>query len=35
MAAWAGPGALWQHLLVLAAYTVVGGLAAARLFRWE
>lgn len=35
MAAWAGQGALWQHLAVLAAYTVLGGLLAARLFRWE
>jgi ABC-2 type transport system permease protein len=25
----------WQQLLILAAYTVVAGLAAARLFRWE
>ncbi|MFG1808014.1 ABC transporter permease [Streptomyces sp. NPDC049040] len=35
MAAWAGQGALWHHLAVLAAYTVLGGLLAARLFRWE
>lgn len=35
MAAWDGRGALWQHLAVLAAYTVLGGLLAARLFRWE
>jgi ABC-2 type transport system permease protein len=35
MDAWAGEGRLWQHLLVLAGYTLVGGLAAARLFRWE
>ncbi|WUH95400.1 ABC transporter permease [Streptomyces sp. NBC_00433] len=35
MAAWDGRGALWQHLAVLAAYTVVGSLLAARLFRWE
>ena len=34
-AAWAGQGALWQHLLVLAAYTVLGSLVAARVFRWE
>ena len=33
--AWAGEGRLWQHLLVLAGYTLVGGLAAAKLFRWE
>ncbi|WP_329181899.1 ABC transporter permease [Streptomyces sp. NBC_01477] len=35
MAAWDGRGALWQHLAVLAAYTVLGGVLAARLFRWE
>jgi ABC-2 type transport system permease protein len=35
MAAWAGEGALWQHLTVLAAYTVLGSLVAARVFRWE
>jgi ABC-2 type transport system permease protein len=34
-AAWSGQGQLWQHLLVLAGYTVVGGLLAARTFRWE
>jgi ABC-2 type transport system permease protein len=34
-AAWSGQGQLWQHLLVLAGYTVVGGLLAARIFRWE
>jgi ABC-2 type transport system permease protein len=34
-AAWAGHGQLWQHLLVLAGYTVVAGLLAARTFRWE
>jgi ABC-2 type transport system permease protein len=33
--AWAGQGALWQHLVVLAGYTVVGSTVAARLFRWE
>jgi ABC-2 type transport system permease protein len=32
---WSGTGAAWQHLLVLAAYTVVGALAAARVFKWE
>lgn len=35
MDAWSGTGALWQHLAVLAGYTVVGGLASAKLFRWE
>ncbi len=35
MSVWAGTGALWQHLVVLAGYTVVGGLASANLFRWE
>jgi ABC-type polysaccharide/polyol phosphate export permease len=25
---------LWQNLLVVTVYTVVGGLVAARLFRW-
>lgn len=35
MAAWSGQGALWQHLLVLAGYTVLGSLVAARVFRWE
>jgi ABC-2 type transport system permease protein len=35
MDSWAGQGALWQHLAVLAGYTVVGGFAAAKLFRWE
>ncbi|WP_433887660.1 ABC transporter permease [Streptomyces sp. CA-111067] len=35
MAAWAGQGALWQHLAVLAGYTVLGSLVAARVFRWE
>jgi ABC-2 type transport system permease protein len=33
--AWAGQGSLWQHLAVLAGYTVCGGLVAAKLFRWE
>jgi ABC-2 type transport system permease protein len=33
--AWAGQGALWQHLVVLAGYTVLGSLVAAKLFRWE
>lgn len=32
---WSGSGAAWQHLAVLAAYTVVGALAAARVFKWE
>ncbi|WP_035848525.1 ABC transporter permease [Kitasatospora azatica] len=35
MDAWSGHGALWQHLLVLAGYTVAGSLLAARTFRWE
>jgi ABC-2 type transport system permease protein len=35
MDAWSGQGALWQHLAVLAGYTVVGSLVSARLFRWE
>jgi ABC-2 type transport system permease protein len=35
MDAWSGTGALWQHLAVLAGYTVLGGLASAKLFRWE
>ncbi|GAA1224504.1 ABC transporter permease [Kitasatospora nipponensis] len=35
MAAWDGRGALWQHLAVLAAYTLLAGTAAARWFRWE
>lgn len=33
--AWSGQGALWQHLAVLAGYTVVGGLVSAKIFRWE
>jgi len=32
---WSGTGAAWQHLLVLAGYTVVGSVAAARFFKWE
>ncbi|HWG26915.1 ABC transporter permease [Actinospica sp.] len=35
MDAWSGTGALWQHLAVLAGYTVLGGVASAKLFRWE
>jgi ABC-2 type transport system permease protein len=35
MDAWSGHGTLWQHLLVLTGYTLTGGFAAARLFRWE
>jgi ABC-2 type transport system permease protein len=35
MASWSGQGALWQHLAVLAGYTVVGSLVSAKLFRWE
>ncbi|MFI9269595.1 ABC transporter permease [Kitasatospora sp. NPDC052896] len=35
MDAWAGQGALWQHLAVLAGYTILGSLVAARTFRWE
>ncbi|AGL19620.1 ABC transporter permease [Actinoplanes sp. N902-109] len=34
-AAMAGSWPAWGSLTVLVAYTVVGGLAAARLFRWE
>ncbi|GAA1955589.1 ABC transporter permease [Kitasatospora viridis] len=34
-AAWAGRGPLWQHLLVLAGWTVLGSVVAARTFRWE
>jgi ABC-2 type transport system permease protein len=33
--AWSGQGALWQHLVVLAGYTVLGSLVSAKLFRWE
>jgi ABC-2 type transport system permease protein len=35
MSAWSGTGALWQHLVVLAGYTLVGGVVSAKLFRWE
>lgn len=35
MDAWSRQGALWQHLLVLAGYTLLGAVAAAKLFRWE
>jgi ABC-2 type transport system permease protein len=35
MDSWSGEGALWQHLAVLAGYTVLGSLASAKLFRWE
>ncbi|MCX4748664.1 ABC transporter permease [Kitasatospora sp. NBC_01287] len=35
MDAWSGEGLLWQHLLVLAGYTVLGSTIAARTFRWE
>ena len=35
MDSWSGQGALWQHLAVLAGYTVVGSLVSAKLFRWE
>ena len=35
MDAWSREGALWQHLLVLAGYTLLGSVAAAKLFRWE
>jgi ABC-2 type transport system permease protein len=35
MDSWSGYGALWQHLAVLAGYTVLGSLVSARLFRWE
>ena len=35
MDSWAGTGALWQHLAVLAGYTVLGSVASAKLFRWE
>jgi ABC-2 type transport system permease protein len=35
MDAWSGQGVLWQHLAVLAGYTVVGSLVSAKLFRWE
>jgi ABC-2 type transport system permease protein len=32
---WSGTGAAWQHLAVLAGYTVVGAVMAARVFKWE
>lgn len=32
---WSGTGAAWQHLTVLAVYSVGGALAAARVFKWE
>ena len=32
---WSGHGQTWQHLVVLAGYAVVGGLVAARTFKWE
>jgi ABC-2 type transport system permease protein len=32
---WSGLGHAWQHLAVLAGYAVVGGVVAARTFRWE
>lgn len=32
---WSGSGAAWQHLTVLAGYTVAGAVAAARVFKWE
>jgi ABC-2 type transport system permease protein len=35
MDSWSGNGELWQHLVVLAGYTVVGSLVSAKLFRWE
>jgi len=35
MDSWSGEGALWQHLAVLAGYTVLGSLVSAKLFRWE
>lgn len=35
MDAWSGEGALWQHLVVLGCYTLLGGAAAVKLFRWE
>jgi ABC-2 type transport system permease protein len=33
--AWSGEGVLWQHLAVLGCYTLLGGIAAVKLFRWE
>lgn len=35
MDSWSGEGALWQHLVVLAGYTVLGSLVSAKIFRWE
>lgn len=35
MDAWSGEGVLWQHLAVLAGYTVFGSFLSAKLFRWE
>lgn len=35
MDSWSGHGPLWQHLAVLAGYTVLGSAVAARMFRWE
>jgi ABC-2 type transport system permease protein len=35
MDAWSGYGPLWQHLVVLAGYTLAGSLVSAKLFRWE
>ena len=35
MDAWSGQGSLWQHLTVLGCYTLLGGIAAIKLFRWE
>jgi len=35
MDSWSGQGVLWQHLAVLAGYTVLGSLVSAKLFRWE
>jgi ABC-2 type transport system permease protein len=35
MDAWSGEGVLWRHLVVLGGYTLLGGIAAVRLFRWE
>jgi ABC-2 type transport system permease protein len=35
MDAWSGEGVLWQHLVVLSCYALLGGFAAVKLFRWE
>lgn len=35
MDSWSGYGELWQHLVVLAGYTVLGSLVSAKIFRWE